>query len=178
MHTKIATSIAALTVAFMPLSAHSADVFGRSSTKDAPVAESRAISWTGPYIGIHGGWADGAWNGPLDYEDKGFDDGFDDSDKKVGGEGWFGGAQIGYDHQIGQFVIGAEADVSYSDFEGDGEFLPYPDAKGSPSWSINSEIEWFGTLRGRVGFLEHPAVRAGQAQRAVGAIHDFVRAAV
>lgn len=49
---KIATSAIALSVVFLASQASAADVFGRSSTKDAPVAfDAPKISWSGLYIG-------------------------------------------------------------------------------------------------------------------------------
>ena len=31
------------------------------------------------------------------------------------GKGWLGGVQLGYNYQIGSFVIGAEGDYSWAD---------------------------------------------------------------
>ena len=60
-------------------------------------------------------------------------------------DGFVGGGQIGYNYQLGQVVLGVEAD-----FQG-------ADLKAGPSFAglgIVSEgkTEWFGTVRGRVGF--------------------------
>lgn len=145
----LATSLA------LTASGHTADLANDVSYGDVVPAS----IWTGLYIGAHGGWATGQWDGPLSYEDahKYPKLKFDGSDKAIDGEGAFGGAQIGYNHQLGtSVVVGLEADISFGKIEGEGEFLPYPDAKGSPAWRIKSEMDLFGTVRGRIGVLAQP----------------------
>jgi outer membrane immunogenic protein len=162
MKTVLSTSIAALAVAILPFSANAADVYNQGSTKDAPsfVDAPRSGGWTGPYIGIHGGWADGNWNGPLRYDDHNpawvGNLKFDDSDQKSAADGWLAGVQIGYDRQLGRIVLGVEADASYADFTGYDEFLPYPKNPGSPAWGIETELNFLATLRGRLGVLVSP----------------------
>ena len=54
------------------------------------------------------------------------------------------GAQIGYNHQFGKLVVGVEADISFADLNDtvrDGNFI-----------TQTTEIERFGTLRGRLGY--------------------------
>src|SRR5690554_3178876 len=66
-------------------------------------------SWTGLYVGIHGGYADGEWDGKL-IHDKGKGPyqqaptplWGDDGDRSNSGEGWLFGGQIGYNRQHGQ----------------------------------------------------------------------------
>lgn len=142
-------------MAVLMTSAASASDIYNGSLKDQPSAYTRDDSWTGPYIGIHAGWAGGDWNGPLSYDDHDPNGKleFDDSNKKIDADGWLAGGQIGYDWQIHNAVIGIEGDLSYMDASGEGSFLPYPNNPGSPAWEIKSEIELFGTLRGRLGIL-------------------------
>jgi len=144
--------------------ASASDIYN-GSVKDQASAYTRDNTWTGPYIGIHGGWAGGDWNGPLSYDDHDptwpmpkYD--FDDSDKNIDTNGWLAGGQIGHDWQLGNAVIGIEGDLSYMDASGEGSFLPYPNNPGSPAWEIKSEIELFGTLRGRFGILATPDLLA------------------
>ena len=153
-------ALACVAAMFMGNAASASDI-NTGSAKDRTVHQTPDDSWTGPYIGIHGGWAGGDWNGPLSYDDHDpkwpmpkYD--FDDSDKKIDADGWLAGGQIGYDWQLGNSVIGIEGDLSYMDADGEGSFLPYPNNPGSPAWEIKSEIEMFGTLRGRLGILMTP----------------------
>ena len=57
--------------------------------------------------------------------------------------GGIGGAQIGYNYQIGGVVLGFEADF-------DGSMATKSITAGSASGT--NQIPWIGTLRGRVGY--------------------------
>jgi outer membrane immunogenic protein len=88
--------------------------------------------WTGFYVGANVGYAWGeAEVTALGATDSGDYDGF------------VGGLQLGYNHQIGQFVVGLEVDAQLSGVEYDEAF-----AGGTAS----SELTWFGTGRARVGY--------------------------
>lgn len=82
-------------------------------------------SWRGFYIGANAGYAFG-------------DDGF------VEPEGFFGGAQLGYNWQQGNLLFGLEGDFSGAGID-DGAFV----AGGIAS----TEINWISTIRGRLGFV-------------------------
>jgi outer membrane immunogenic protein len=60
--------------------------------------------------------------------------------------GFVGGAQIGYNYQMGSFVIGVEGDLQYADLGGASYAVP---GVGIVSYD-NSD--WFGTVRARAGF--------------------------
>ncbi len=87
--------------------------------------------------------------------------------------GVVGGAQAGYNFQFGQFVIGAETDFQGTSLSGGGNNTPltlFPalynngGASGnnnylSPVGAItgaNISLPWFGTVRGRAGYLVTP----------------------
>jgi outer membrane immunogenic protein len=59
--------------------------------------------------------------------------------------GFVGGAQVGYNYQIGSFVVGLEVDIQYADFGGEDIVL----SDGSVVDFNNSD--WFGTVRARAG---------------------------
>jgi outer membrane immunogenic protein len=63
------------------------------------------FSWTGFYAGVHGGygWSRFSGNDPVA------------GPSTVNAKGWLGGVQLGYNYQIGTFVIGAEGDFSWAD---------------------------------------------------------------
>ena len=84
--------------------------------------------------------------------------------------GVVGGGQLGYDFQIGPAIIGAEADIhgttiasghngAYltalaTPFVGGSVLLPL--AGGAPVGNVG--VPWFGTVRGRAGWLLNPAL--------------------
>jgi outer membrane immunogenic protein len=71
--------------------------------------------------------------------------------------GFFGGGQIGYNYQFeNSWVIGVEADFEWSGIEGElngnANLLENGDLLGGLNFSAGSEIEWFGTIRARLGY--------------------------
>ena len=71
-----------------------------------------------------------------------------------GDGGFTGGGQIGYNYQIGSFVIGLETDIQWADTDQDETvaFLP----AGVPGTFVPGEFrsnlsDWFGTVRARAG---------------------------
>src|SRR5829696_7019998 len=67
------------------------------------------FTWTGFYVGVNAGYG---WNsGNSSYIDPAF--GYGSSSGDDGG--FVGGAQIGYNYQIGSFVLGVETDLQYAD---------------------------------------------------------------
>lgn len=58
--------------------------------------------------------------------------------------GFVGGGQVGYNYQIGSFVLGLETDIQYADIGGDNNIS-----------SLNSDDDddnWFGTVRAHAGY--------------------------
>ena len=68
-------------------------------------------------------------------------------------KGWLAGVQAGYNFQVNKFVYGVEADFSLADIQGSnsvvrpGPILPF----ATYTTSVEQRMEWFGTLRGRLG---------------------------
>jgi outer membrane immunogenic protein len=104
-------------------------------------------TWTGFYIGINGGFGGDKVTYP-----------FSVSGIPVTGEGsltssgaFFGG-QIGYNYQwANNWVLGAEADINWSNIKSE---LSASAATpiGSLSLSTGTELKWYGTVRGRIGY--------------------------
>lgn len=108
-----------------------------------PVIVADVFSWTGGYIGLNAGYG---WGDADHIAGPTSGSGINDFDI----DGGFAGAQIGYNWQIDRFVIGAEADIQWSGIEGGcaagtcgGGVIPQ---------STSHEIDWFGTLRARLGY--------------------------
>ena len=55
-------------------------------------------------------------------------------------DGFIGGGQIGYNYQMGQFVLGLEADLQAADL-----------STGSNAFGDRVKTDYFGTVRARVG---------------------------
>ena len=100
--------------------------------------------------------------------------------------GVVGGAQVGYNFQFNQFVIGAETDFQGTSLSGGGNNAPltlfqspYDGANNylTPIGAItgaNISLPWFGTVRGRVGYLITPTLLLyGTAGFAYGQVSAF-----
>jgi outer membrane immunogenic protein len=121
--------------------AHAGGLRG-GSLKDEPYK----FSWTGAYIGITAGygWGDSRF----------FDDGIGSNSFDI--DGFVLGGTLGYNFHRDNILIGVEADLSYSGISGSFG----PGNLGQPGggfWGCGSgacvtDINWFGTLRGRLGF--------------------------
>lgn len=84
-------------------------------------------------------------------------------------KGVFGGVQIGYNWQRNNLVYGIEADAQLSGMKDSFSVNPIP-GFANPSTG-NSNIQWFGTLRGRLGWLVTPnTLFYGTGGLAVGSI--------
>ena len=106
--------------------ASAADLPSRKGPVVAPVY-APVFTWTGFYVGANAGYGWGHVN----------TNGFN----TVGDlDGFVGGGQVGYNYQIGQFVIGAEADFQGADL-----------SSGSNLGLVNVKTEWYGTVRARAG---------------------------
>lgn len=99
---------------------------------------SPAYNWTGFYIGAHGGYA---WGSSRWIDDPIFGGTNLGSHSITGG---FGGGQIGYNWQTGQWVFGVEASASGADLKGS-----HLDPQAS---DIHTRVDAFGTITGRVGY--------------------------
>ena len=90
-------------------------------TMDAPPIPAQApqapiFTWTGPYIGVFGGYGLGhssAANDPTAGNGDAFDEGNAAVTLGLDPRGLLGGVTLGYNQQAGTFVIGAEATGGY-----------------------------------------------------------------
>lgn len=105
-----------------------------------------ADNWSGVYVGatIGYGWADTNVTQLDSYSFSLLDDTEFDFDS----DGILGGAFIGYSWKSGNFVYGVEADISATDIENTvaNSMIPADDE------SFSNKIDWFGTVRGRLGY--------------------------
>lgn len=93
--------------------------------------------------------------------------------------GALGGLQAGYNWQFNQnWLLGVETDFNWSQIKGTGtdSFLISPGLFPGPSSFVASQnIEWFGTVRGRLGFLPTTNLLVyGTGGFAYGRVHENV----
>ena len=103
------------------------------------VAAVPLFTWTGFYVGVNAGYGWSTNDSNVFVPGIGFVGGNDDG-------GFVGGAQAGYNYQIGQFVLGLEGDVQWADI---GRGARYYDPV--IGFYGNSSDDWFGTVRARAG---------------------------
>ena len=102
-------------------------------------------NWQGLYLGANAGYGWGSDNastfvGPTT------------ASGSVSPDGWLGGGQIGYNAQFNALVLGLEADLQGADIS-DTTALA-----GGAFTQATTDIEWFSTLRGRIGYAAGPAL--------------------
>ena len=151
--------LAALSVAFLSSTAFAADLApGQQAYKaDAPVVV--PASWTGFYIGADVGYGWNA-NGLTSDLDLGEDYGHALIDAGLAPHGVVLGGGIGADYQLGHFVTGIVSDISWSDINNSKTFISILGGDISGSLKGSAKLDWFGTTRGRVGYLITPALLA------------------
>jgi outer membrane immunogenic protein len=89
-------------------------------------------------------------------------------------QGWFGGGQFGYNWQSGPWVIGVETDIQGADIDSDVHhraiFLPM--VTGTDFINAHRDIDFFGTVRGRVGYAFDRALIYATGGFAYGGVTD------
>ena len=105
-------------------------------------------NWSGFYVGANIGYG---WNN-IDNTTSSLTTGAVDSTVSSERAGVFGGGQIGYNYLINpNFLIGIEADLGAADLTGS-----YSDCIDAfRCQHTESKNDWFGTLRGRIGYVQN-----------------------
>ena len=126
------------------------------------VAPVRAFSWTGFYVGANVGFGGDRFEYPFHASAQQLQAEAPPLTSSTNGNfsltssGFFGGGQIGYNYQASNnVVLGVETDFQWSGikgrFEGN-QTLTNNGTTVSTSFGTGSEIAWFGTVRGRLGY--------------------------
>jgi outer membrane immunogenic protein len=125
-------------------------------------AVAAVYDWTGLYIGTNLGysWGRGSTDGtaigtqttpPVVTPVSGLLSG------RANVNGFIGGGQLGYNWQRGTWLFGLEGDIQFSNERGSGDVVCTLGVAVCPTFTRDYKLDWFGTARGRVGFL--PAER-------------------
>ena len=140
---KFRAIIAALAIVPIATPAMAADLWQpQASFKDEPVYEPQRTRWDGFYLGINGGYG---WSDNESFDTFAFD---------IDPEGGFGGGQIGFNVVTGRLLLGAEADIQGADIS---------DRSVVGGTSLTTNIDYVGTVRGRLGFVSDRTLIYGTA---------------
>jgi len=127
--------------------ADAADLRVRQPVTKAPPPVA-IYNWTGFYIGGHGGWA---------WTDKTWVDALSGTNHLISDNG-IGGGQVGFNWQTGAWVLGVEAQASWTHIR-KGWTDPNPEpikwSKGGRTVSVASAgttVDHFGTIAARIGY--------------------------
>jgi outer membrane immunogenic protein len=118
---------------------------GYASAADAVVEEivveaPPVFNWTGAYIGAQVGYL---W-GEGDFVSE------DGSTAEPEPDGWLGGIYVGYNYQLdNNVVIGADADFAWT---GADDSAAAFDDGGDPIGSFDTDLDWEGAVRARLGY--------------------------
>jgi outer membrane immunogenic protein len=167
-------------------SALAADLPARTYTK-APIYVEPVYDWTGFYLGGNVGYSWGRSNSTISMSDATSGTILNSATTKFGMDGIIGGGQIGYNWQRDKWVFGLEADIQGSDQKGSatttcaggsaiattlaglssacatghlGDTAPFNVAAFPVTNSLSEKLEWFGTVRGRIGPTITPTILA------------------
>jgi outer membrane immunogenic protein len=126
------------------MSAQAADLATRHYTK-APVM-APVYDWTGFYLGVNAGLGLGRNRNELIPGGPGVS-------QHLSPLGALGGGQIGYNWQtnsfLGPIAFGVEADIQGADMS---------DGRTNIPVQYNQTLDWFGTVRGRIGLVNGPTL--------------------
>lgn len=146
--------------------ASAADLAVKARPAPVPV-----FSWTGFYVGLNAGYGtagSSSVNVPNPTSNDVFTNavnfGPTDFNSAFRQTGWIAGGQAGYNWQVSdRWVAGIEADLQYADVRGSDFHRAFlnPGFFGT-NFGFNAvterKLEWFGTVRGRLGILVSPGL--------------------
>jgi outer membrane immunogenic protein len=137
-------------------SAHAADLGVRPYAKAPAYVAPQIYDWTGFYVGVNAGI--GVGRNRTDHSvppDIAFGHFY------LQPQGFAGGGQVGYNWQtsssflgLGPVVFGLEADIQGADMR-DGRTTLNGDFFNT---NFNQQVDWFGTVRGRIGITNGPVL--------------------
>jgi outer membrane immunogenic protein len=146
----------------------------------APVYVDPVYDWTGFYVGGNVGYSWGNSNSTQTLTDPGTGTVLNSAATKFHMDGVIGGGQLGYNWQRDKWVFGLEADIQASGQAGNGSAVcaggtatvlnslcalghigdttPFNVPAFPVTGTLAESLDWFGTVRGRIGVLADPKV--------------------
>ena len=142
------TAVAMAVLASAP-SALAADLRARMPVKSPPPVVSALYSWTGCYVGVHGGYA---WGRKRVYDDAGIEA----EDARHNVDGSIVGGQVGCNVQRDRWVFGVEGQAAWADIDGE---IPFNPSLGFPVTAFRTKIDILGSV---AAGLAMPSVQPGK----------------
>lgn len=142
----------------MAVSAFAADKSdSKRAQMNSQVRTTGRAPWSGVYVGLHlgGGFGDNSivTTGQVAANVNNVNGGARPALTSVSRSGILGGGQLGFDHQFGGFVVGAETDLAGSGIKGDRRVVTTALTGGSSlNNDFSSSLKFLGTARGRIGY--------------------------
>jgi outer membrane immunogenic protein len=157
--------LATATLFGLTAGAQAADMAAKAPYYKAPLAT--VYDWTGFYIGVNAGVGLGRDRAVHD-NTLGIDSLY------LSPQGGLGGGQIGYNWQtgsvLGPIVYGVEADIQGAGLSDNRTNVSFPFL----TTAYNQKIDWFGTVRGRVGLATGPVLSYVTAGYAYGNVKTSI----
>lgn len=139
---------------------------GQGASADPVSSTLPTYNWTGFYVGANVGYG---WNGSSTIKNAIY---HDDGDYGSYENGWFNGqktsksgsfsagAQVGYNHQFGNSIVGIEADLNYLNAKRGYSAHDFTDLYSGENYNyhlrevmdVKNKTTWLGTVRSRLGF--------------------------
>jgi outer membrane immunogenic protein len=135
---------------------------GYESIKDRP----SVFSWSGFYAGINGGYG---WTERDDLTITNNVGGSTTPTKGTSPSGPFAGLQAGYNWQRGNLVVGVETDIQVAGVRDSFDRLVGPDLIDA-----QAGLDYFGTVRGRIGYAWGHTLLYGTGGFAYGGVQDKI----
>jgi outer membrane immunogenic protein len=134
--------------------AHSADM----PLKAPPPPPPPVATWTSCYVGVEAGYGWGRIHDDVAYLPSAPAFGVPNYTSTGSYGGAMGGPQVGCDYQWGSaWVVGVIATYDFADIAGSVADVPTPGAGVFNTHIFHEEIDGFGTVRGRIGWLVTPS---------------------
>jgi outer membrane immunogenic protein len=147
------------------VSAQAADLAVKAPYYKAPVA--LVYDWTGFYLGVNAGVGLGRDRSILNVAQGSFNSTY------LSPQGGLGGGQIGYNWQtyslFGPLVLGVEADIQGTGMSDGATSLPI-----FGGVRYDQKLDWFGTVRGRIGTAHGPVLSYVTAGYAYGSVNTSI----
>jgi outer membrane immunogenic protein len=149
--------------------AHSASAADLSTPQIYKAPPPAYFSWTGWYVGANGGYGWGQTNHTATAGITGIPGLPGLTTGNFNTRGGVVGGTVGYNYQMGNWLIGAEADLDWSNIQGTfNGVVPIPG--GTAPFSLSSQLQWLETTRVRAGFVWDHALFYGTAGAAMGGV--------
>ena len=157
-----------------------ADLAARPYTKAPAFIPAPIYNWTGFYIGGNAGYGFSdrdtiSTTGQVLANVNNVIGGARPGSVNLNRDGFVGGGQIGYNWQTSpNFVFGLEADIQYTDFNRSITVItpPLGSTVATLSNTFSSRMDYFGTVRGRIGYTWGATMLYGTGGFAYGEVEN------